>query len=195
MRVRSRRRVSEGGRKSLKPLSTRGSICMALFLYHKAAVRKAAADADDGLKISYVIAMTVAERQRAEAEKYRAMVPEIADSILHNREPVKAAGELAEKYELDTTLVYKWFQLTEADLESRRKRAAVVALIPVWIFAAMAAAIVIAAMTGAFSWGTSRVVPLVSASLVLAGASAFRLRGLTRRVYRRRIAELREPSE
>ncbi len=126
---------------------------------------------------------------------YRRMVPEIAEAIIRKDEPVTAAEELAERYEMDTVLVYKWFQLTETDLETHRKRAAVTAMIPLWVSVMLLAGLLIAVIAGTLAWNTLWAVAVIAGSLVLAAASAVRLRGLTARVYRRRVTNLTDTSE
>lgn len=123
------------------------------------------------------------------------MVSPIVESLLAGEEPVGASRQLAERWELDSALVYKWFQLTEADLESYRKKYAWFHVIPLWITAAGMAAIIVAALAGVISFAEGWAPWALIVLGVVAGTVGFRLFGLKRRAYYKRLRVLRSDEE
>ncbi len=139
--------------------------------------------------------MTIAEQQREEARIYREMVPRIVESLLTGEEPVGASQRLAEQFEMDRALVYKWFQLTEADLERHRKKYAWRHVIPLWVAAAGMAALVVAALSGVLSLTGGWPPWALGFLVVVEGAIGLRLFGLKRRAYYRRLRKLSSDEE
>ena len=129
--------------------------------------------------------MTIAEQQRKEREQYRTVLPGIVVALTERREPVAFAQEIAEHHDLDQRQVYRWLQLTEEQLEARRKRVALWYLLWVWLGALDLAVLTIGALLSRFSLqDIAFVVPAVAGGVVLL-VSAIRLPGLRRRVYQR----------
>ncbi|MFA7566752.1 MAG: hypothetical protein WCY01_06970 [Alkalispirochaeta sp.] len=134
--------------------------------------------------------MTVAERKKAEAKLYRRMAPDIVKAISEGFEPVHAAKQLARDYDLDDKLVYKWFQLTEADLERYRKRHSWTVLVPLWGGLLVAAGVFLMVVFGESEWSESWVRYAFGAAAVLFGTGVVLLPGLKRRAFRRKLQEL-----
>lgn len=129
--------------------------------------------------------MGIAEEQRALERTYRSALPQIVEYIESDTDRYDATTILKETYGIDEKTAFRWLQITEEELESARKRGAVMYLLILWIAGIVVTGIVVLWIIGLVTPRS----PLFWLSLAVAllgiGTVTIRLRGLRHRVFQK----------
>ncbi|MCG8481451.1 MAG: hypothetical protein MI724_20320 [Spirochaetales bacterium] len=129
--------------------------------------------------------MSIAQKEREERAAYRKMLPSIVEALIETAEPVALSARIAEESGVDQRAAYRWIQLTEEALETRRKRDAMLVVAALWLGTLSVIAMGIGRIAMRFAPGAGVSVAVVGAAAVLIAFAVFRLRNLKMRSYRR----------
>lgn len=77
--------------------------------------------------------MTVAEQERQRYQRYQEQLPGIVDALEAGEDARNIAARIAETGEISLVDGYRWIQHTEEEIDTFRRRRAMVYLIPLWI--------------------------------------------------------------
>lgn len=128
-------------------------------------------------------AMRIADQERAEHQAYLAALPAIVRGVSEGQDFVQLAAAIAVERDYDERTVYLWITTVDRQIDRARRRAAVLAVAPVWLGGLALVGAGLAALLG--WWGTIAIVASAVAGLLAIGASALVLRGLRGRAAQR----------
>lgn len=128
-------------------------------------------------------AMRIADQERAEHQAYLAALPAIVRGVSEGQDFVQLAAAIAAERDYDERTVYLWITTVDRQIDRARRRAAALAVAPVWLGGLALVGAGLAALLG--WWETIAIVASAVAGLLAIGASALVLRGLSGRAAQR----------